>query len=61
MINASTTTCPVDLPEPSNGRVVDAPSQTERGSLQSRMDEEMQRYNLWSAQGISVAEEYGRH
>lgn len=39
--------------------IAEAVARCERDSLQARMDIEMEQYNIWSAQGISVADEYG--
>ncbi|KPF85709.1 hypothetical protein IP70_10830 [alpha proteobacterium AAP38] len=61
MSSAKAVKQPVNLPETIGSKEIIAPVQTERDKLQARMDEEMERYNRWSAQGISVADEYGQH
>lgn len=38
---------------------VEAGPDGDREHRQARMDAEMRRYNIWAAQGISVADEYG--
>lgn len=49
----------INLSDVADRTIADAVVRGEREKLQTRMDEEMERYNAWSAQGISVADEYG--
>ncbi|MBJ7416386.1 MAG: type II toxin-antitoxin system CcdA family antitoxin [Niveispirillum sp.] len=49
----------INLSDVADRAIADAVARSEREKLQARMDEEMERYNAWSAQGISVADEYG--
>lgn len=49
----------INMPAVVDQAITDAIAQCERGRLQERMDKEMERFNAWSAQGVSVADEFG--
>lgn len=49
----------INMSEIADRAIADAVAKAERHSRQARMDDEMERYNEWSANSISVADEYG--
>lgn len=49
----------INLSEVADRAIAEAIDRHEKESLQARMDAYMERFNEWSAQGISVADEFG--
>lgn len=49
----------INLSEVADRAIAAAVAQGRRDSRQERMDAEMEQYNIWSAQGVCVADEYG--
>lgn len=48
----------INLSDVADRAIAEAIGRHEKESLQARMDAEVERYNVWSAQGISVADEF---
>lgn len=49
----------INLSDVADRAIADAVTRGEREKRQTSMDAEMECYNVWSTQGISVADEYG--